>query len=126
MDNYPLGTLGNSPVGVCGGPGIANTDFSVYKNFKLTERVGMQFRLEFYNLFNKVQFRADNLNNTLATTGYACDSKNVGDVNFATRCPNGVTNLVSWNRATDADINFGQLTGDRGPREIQYALKFTF
>ena len=108
------------------GPGIANTDFSVYKNFKLTERVGMQFRLEFYNLFNKVQFRADNLNNTLATTGYACDSKNVGDVNFATRCPNGVTNLVSWNRATDADINFGQLTGDRGPREIQYALKFTF
>ena len=72
------------------------------------------------------EFRADNLNNTLATTGYACDSKNVGDVNFATRCPNGVTNLVSWNRATDADINFGQLTGDRGPREIQYALKFTF
>lgn len=126
MDQYQLGTFGSSSVGVCEGPGLANTDFSVYKNFKVTERVGLQFRLEFYNLFNKVQFRADNLNNTLATTGYACTTNNVGDVNFATRCPSGVTNLVSWDRATEGDRNFGQLTGDRGPREIQYALKFTF
>ncbi len=127
MDNYQLGTFGNSAVGVCGGPGIANTDFSVYKNFKLTERVGLQFRMEFYNLFNKVQFKAgDNLKRTLATDGYACSVNNVGDAAFATRCPNGVTNLVSWDRATEQVKDFGQATRDKGPREIQYALKFTF
>jgi carboxypeptidase family protein/TonB-dependent receptor-like protein len=132
LDNYVLGSLGNSPVGVCAGPGIANTDFSLYKNFKLTERVGLQFRMEFYNLFNTVQFRADQVNVNLATGGYACDINNVGDGQFAARCPNGVTNTVSWDRTgnlfgtAEQDINFGRATQDRGPREIQYALKITF
>jgi hypothetical protein len=127
LDNYVLGSLGNSPVGVCAGPGLANTDFSIYKNFKVTERIGLQFRIEFFNLFNRVQFRADQLNTTLATDGYACTINNVGDANFGTRCPNGVTNIVSWDRATEGDPNFGSLDSpDRGPREIQYALKITF
>ena len=34
------------------GPGFWNMDFNVYKDFKLTERVGLQFRAEFYNIFN--------------------------------------------------------------------------
>jgi len=37
-------------------PGIANHDFSLFKNTKLTERVGLQFRTEFFNIFNRVQF----------------------------------------------------------------------
>ena len=127
MDNFQLGTFGNAAVGECGGPGIANTDFSVYKNFKVTERVGLQFRMEFYNLFNKVQFRpGDSLNHSLTTGAYACTVNNQADANFPTRCPNGVTNLVSWDRATEQVTSFGQATRDRGPREIQYALKFTF
>jgi hypothetical protein len=37
-----------------------------------------------------------------------------------------VTNTVHWDRATQQTGNFGQVNGDRGPREIQYALKLTF
>jgi hypothetical protein len=38
-------------------PGIANYDFSVFKNtFLVGERVGLQFRAEIFNLFNRVQF----------------------------------------------------------------------
>jgi len=89
--------------------------------------VGLQFRMEFYNLFNKVQLRpGDSLNHVLASDGFACTVKNQGDATFASRCPGGVTNRVSWNRATDQVTAFGQATRDKGPREIQYALKFTF
>lgn len=39
-------------------PGIANWDASVFKNFSVdkAERVSLQFRAEFFNLFNRVQF----------------------------------------------------------------------
>jgi hypothetical protein len=36
--------------------GIANWDFAVFKTTPFTERVTMQFRTEFFNLFNRVQF----------------------------------------------------------------------
>ncbi len=43
------------------GQGIANYDFSVFKNTAITERVGLQFRTEFFNLFNRVQFGLPNM-----------------------------------------------------------------
>jgi hypothetical protein len=36
--------------------GIANYDFTVFKNTKLSERFGLQFRTEVFNLFNRVRF----------------------------------------------------------------------
>jgi hypothetical protein len=36
--------------------GIANFDFSTFKNTRITEQVGLQFRAEIFNLFNRVQF----------------------------------------------------------------------
>jgi hypothetical protein len=36
--------------------GIANWDFSVVKRTELAERVKLEFRTEFFNLFNRVQF----------------------------------------------------------------------
>ncbi len=36
--------------------GINNFDFTVFKNTTITERVGLQFRTEFFNLFNRVRF----------------------------------------------------------------------
>ena len=36
--------------------GIANYDFTVFKNTFITEKVGLQFRTEIFNLFNRVQF----------------------------------------------------------------------
>jgi len=36
--------------------GIANYDFTIFKNTKITERTGLQFRTEVFNLFNRVRF----------------------------------------------------------------------
>jgi hypothetical protein len=38
------------------GSGIANYDFTVFKNTGITENITLQFRTEIFNLFNRVQF----------------------------------------------------------------------
>ncbi len=52
------GELGNSARAPIYGPRFVNTDFSAVKNFILPFREGMslQFRAEFFNLFNHAQF----------------------------------------------------------------------
>jgi hypothetical protein len=37
-------------------PGIANYDFALFKNTRINERFSLQFRSEFFNIFNRVQF----------------------------------------------------------------------
>jgi len=39
------------------GPGYWNTDQSLFKNIKLTERYNFQFRVEVFNLFNHANFK---------------------------------------------------------------------
>ncbi|HYN85766.1 MAG TPA: TonB-dependent receptor [Pyrinomonadaceae bacterium] len=70
------------------GPGFWNVDFGLYKNFRLGERYGLQFRGEFYNAFN-----------------------------HANLFLNGAT----------VDVTAGTVTGFKtGPRNVQFAVKFTF
>ena len=38
------------------GPGILNTDFALEKNTRITESMSIQFRAEFFNVFNHAQF----------------------------------------------------------------------
>ena len=54
----PAGELGNSGRTPLYNPGFVNTDFSIIKDFPLSFREGMnlQFRAEFFNLFNHAQF----------------------------------------------------------------------
>jgi hypothetical protein len=40
--------------------GIANWDFAAFKRIPITERINLQFRAEFFNLFNRVQFSPPN------------------------------------------------------------------
>jgi len=47
------GTYGTLPRNFIYGPGYSSVDFSVLKNTKITERVNAQFRMEFFNLFNR-------------------------------------------------------------------------
>ena len=133
MNGFVIGTNGNADtaaLGDCLGPGIANVDFSFYKNFKLTERVGLQFRLEFYNLFNTTQFLgnssgATDLNNTLNNGGTARNyttTQNSNGTTTYTPCATGVNTICGY----DLFNQYGQAFKDRGPREIQYALKLTF
>jgi hypothetical protein len=54
----PTGELGTAARAPVYGPRFVNTDFSIIKNFPLTFREGtdLQFRAEFFNLFNHPQF----------------------------------------------------------------------
>lgn len=70
----PLGTFGNGGRNIIEIPGLNNWDFSVLKDFPLTERARLQFRAEFFNLFNHAQFGAPDLN---------IDSRFVGQIRSA-------------------------------------------
>ena len=48
--------FGNAGRGILRGPGRTNLDFSVLKQFAITERFRLQLRGEFFNLFNHPQF----------------------------------------------------------------------
>jgi hypothetical protein len=50
------GRFGNAGRNIARGPGMANLDLSMFKRFQLTERAGLQFRLECFNALNHANF----------------------------------------------------------------------
>ncbi len=54
------GTYGNVGRGTLRGPALANTDISVFKATRLSERFTLQFRAEFFNIFNGANFGIPN------------------------------------------------------------------
>ena len=52
----PRGVYGNAGRGLISGPAASNTDFSVLKDFAVREAFKVQFRSEFFNAFNQVNF----------------------------------------------------------------------
>ena len=63
------GTYGNVGRNILQGPGLAQTDLSLSRRFALSERLGLQFRAEFFNLFNRVNFNTPNPVVYAAATG---------------------------------------------------------
>ena len=51
------------------GPGFVNTDLSLVKNTRLTERMNLQFRTEAFDVFNHPNFGNPNLNAQSGTFG---------------------------------------------------------
>lgn len=47
-----LGTFGNAGRNILRGPNTINVDFSAHKLFAIRERVRLQYRAEFFNVFN--------------------------------------------------------------------------
>ena len=101
------GTFGNSARNLIRGPGINNWDFSLFKNFSLPRFTGgsgegpkLQFRSEFFNVFNHTQFSG--INTTFVP------AEDVAGSSVSSSSP------------------FGSVTGTRAPREIQLALKLIF
>lgn len=88
------GTYGNSGRDIITGPGLTTTNFSAIKNFKLKENYALQFRSEFFNLFNHPNFGCT------STTGGCNDPDN--NANSST---------------------FGRIRTAGPAREIQFALK---
>ena len=115
-----------SPVesrGACLGSPIKNVDLSFYKNFTpewLTESwfgesARIQFRLELFNAFNTAQFRGDQIGRTYFGGQVVCGANPCSPTN------NVITGIIGG-----LPGNFGFSSGTRGPREIQYAVKFVF
>ena len=93
----PQGYYGDAPISPVRGPGVNNWDLTLMKQFKLwNETSSLQFRSEFYNAWNHGQF-------AFMDTGAVFD-------------PSGA----------QVNSTFGQLTGNRAPRVIQFSLRLSF
>ncbi len=86
------------------GPGISRLDFSVFKDFQLSERISLQFRSEFFNILNHPTFMPPGLSGNGVT---------------------GVPGATTYN-----NVRFGDSGATRFPgqdsRQIQFALKLMF
>jgi len=92
--DVPRGMYGNSGRNILNRPPLLNNDFSAMKDFKVMESCRLQFRAEFFNMFNQVKLGSSE------TTGGANDPDN-----------------------TVTSSTFGRIRSAGGPREIQFALK---
>jgi hypothetical protein len=62
--------FGNTGTGIVHGPGQANFDFSVTKMTRINEKQNVQFRAEFFNLFNQPQFALGTYPSPTSTTSF--------------------------------------------------------
>jgi len=105
----PLGTdIGNVGRNVLRGPRQSNADFSVIKRLPLSESKNIELRVEFFNLFNHVNY-ANPIGNFNAVPPSSIDS-NTGRIMDP-------ANLGDFGRINSTSNN---------PRLIQLAVKFTF
>jgi len=92
----PLGTIGNTQRNSLFGPHFRDVDLSLFKNFPVTERATVQFRVETFNISNTPNFYIANSNSS---------NQQFGNAAFGT---------IS---ATDPNYN---------PRQYQFVLKVLF
>jgi len=129
VTGYQLGAIGTAGIGICSGPPSRNVDFGIDKNFKLTERIKMQFRMEFFNLFNHPQYVA---NDVIGNANIGFNKPVFGDASGAVVTPdangvlNGATQILSATPAPSSNFGRAQNVRENGFRQIQYALKFIF
>lgn len=113
INGYNIGTNGNSGRNVCGGPGFFQWDAALYKNIKLTQRVKLQLRAEFFNVLNTTNFLFAGPGE--ATINWNNPVYNTGDAHTATQ-------VISAEPAA----GFGQLTQVVDPRTIQFGVRLSF
>jgi hypothetical protein len=95
------GTYSNQGFDEFTGPGTKQIDFSIFKNFPLTERARLQFRAEIFNIFNFVDYSNAIGNNV--------QGSNLGQI------------------GSTYDVNFGAPgIGPGAPRNVQLAVKLLF
>jgi hypothetical protein len=64
-----IGHFGTAGPGLILGPGLQNWDVAAIRNFKIGERMSLQFRGEFFNVFNHVNFNSVDTNVSSPTFG---------------------------------------------------------
>jgi Carboxypeptidase regulatory-like domain len=69
LTTTPAGVYGTEGRNAVEGPGLAQWDFSAFKGIRITESRNLQFRAEFFNLFNRASFRLPNSDISSTTFG---------------------------------------------------------
>lgn len=69
-----LGQFGTASRRFFHGPGLNDFDMAVLKEFRLTESKSLEFRAEFFNIFNHAQFMTPNGNINAGTFGLATEA----------------------------------------------------
>ncbi len=87
----PNGTYGNLGRDVFIGPGLATLDLSLLKDTKITEKLGLQFRAEFFNILNHANFNTPNLITFTSATG----------------APSPTAGVITSTSTTSRQIQFG-------------------
>jgi Carboxypeptidase regulatory-like domain len=100
----PTGRAGTSGRNQYYGPGLRNFDLAVAKSFPFTEQFRLQFRADFFNLFNH--------------TNFSNPVNNMSNANFGK-----ITQTVGSATATAVGTTAGPLGG---PRLIQLSLRLQF
>jgi hypothetical protein len=75
--------FGTAGVGIMRGPGSVNFDFTLAKNFHLTERRYFQFRTELFNAFNRANFGPPNIARDSSGFGQILTAGNARIIQFA-------------------------------------------
>jgi len=109
----PAGEFGTAPRDLLRGPGTWQVDFGIAKHFSLTERASLEFRSEFFNIFNHPQ---------LGPPQATCDVT----ASNPTGCPTGFGSIVTSVNLNTAIVNPITPVGSGTPREIQFALRLVF
>ena len=104
----PTGQQGDFRRNVLRGFGAAQTDVAFQRQFHFTERLGLRFRGEFFNIFNHPNFGPPDNNITDALFGYSTEA------------------LANSLGSGGANGGLNPLYQIGGPRSIQLALKLQF
>lgn len=123
------GEFGDLPRNALRGPIFRQFDLTLAKTFRITERVGVQFRTEFFNLFNTTNFAnpSATLNNALPNlsvasggTAYTLSSSNVLQPGQA------YTQSAAGGAFGQIRSTVGRTVGLGTNRQIQFAARLVF
>jgi outer membrane receptor protein involved in Fe transport len=115
------GHFGNEPRNHFVGPNFRNFDFSLVKNTKLGDKVNMQFRADFFNIFNHPNFS----NPLLPNFAVDLETNDAVQTNPANPVQGIGQGFLPITVTPDTGIG-NPFLGGGGPRNIQLAIKFTF
>jgi hypothetical protein len=76
-------TYGNAGRSVLEGPGLANLDFSLLRNFRINETSRVEFRFEAFNLTNHTNFRLPGTSCSVVAPGSSCTGSTFGVIGGA-------------------------------------------